>query len=66
MWQAFVQDLRYVIRRLAPNPGFALLVALLIAKVIAADSSMFSSLVTAVLRPHPLPEAGRIAALNYA
>ncbi|HKO04337.1 MAG TPA: hypothetical protein VJW51_06295 [Candidatus Acidoferrales bacterium] len=65
MWQALGQDLRYGIRRMAHNPGFAFLVALILAMVLATNFSISRSLDTAVLHPVPFPGVGRIVALTY-
>ena len=57
MWQALGQDLRYAIRRLAHNPGFTLLVALIPALRIGANSAMYSMVDAALLRTLPFPRS---------
>lgn len=55
-----ISDLKYGIRWLRKNPGFALLAVLTLAVGIGVNTAMFSVVNTVLLRPLPFPEADRI------
>lgn len=57
------QDIRYALRTLAKNPGFALVAVLMLALAIGANTAIFSVLYGVLLRPLPYPDAGRIVQL---
>lgn len=61
--RSFTQDLRYAARLLTHSPGFACLVVLVLALGIGANSAIFSVVDTALLRPLPFHEPGRIVSL---
>jgi putative ABC transport system permease protein len=63
MWQALGQDFRYALRRLAHNPSFTLLVALILALGIGANTAMFSVVDAALLRPLPFQDPDRLLQL---
>lgn len=57
------QDLRFALRQLRKNPGFALTAILILALGIAASVSIFAFADAALLRPLPYREPGRLVNL---
>ena len=55
-------DLRYTIRSLFRNPGFAATVILTLGLGIGANTAIFSVVDGVLLRPLPYPDADRIVA----
>ena len=58
--QSFLRDVRFALRQLRKNPGFALVTVLTLGLGIGATTSIFSLVNTVVLRPLPFPESDRI------
>ena len=59
-----LQDLRYSLRQLARNPGFALTAVLSLALGIGATTAVFSVIYAALINPYPYPDADRIVRLT--
>jgi predicted permease len=58
--QSFLRDIRFAIRQLRKNPGFALVTVLTLGLGIGATTSIFSLVNTVVLRPLPFPDSDRL------
>ncbi len=61
--ETVVQDLRFALRQLRKNPGFAGTAVLVLALGIAASVAMFAFVDAALLRPLPYREPGRLVNL---
>ena len=61
--ESFLQDLRYGLRQMLHNPGFALVAVLTLALGIGANTAMFSVLEAVVLRQLPYPQPRQLARL---
>jgi hypothetical protein len=64
MLETFWHDLRYGIRMLAKHPGFAITAIISIALGVGAIVGMFSVADGLVLRPLPVPQAGRVVTVR--
>ncbi len=58
-----MQDLRFALRQLAKNPGFALTAILMLALGIAASVSLFAFVDAALLKPLPYQEPNQLVAV---
>jgi predicted permease len=58
------QDVRYALRQLRRNPGFALTAVITMGLGIGATTSIFSAVYSLLLRPLPYREAGRLMGVS--
>lgn len=58
-----LRDLRFGVRTLAKNPGFAALSIVILALGIGANTAIFSGVYTVLLAPFPYPDAGELVYL---
>ncbi|MDA0206726.1 MAG: ABC transporter permease [Acidobacteria bacterium] len=65
-WSDFWQDLRYAVRNVRRDPGFAAVAILSAALGIGACTTVFSIVNAAVLRPLPVDEPDRLMAISAA
>src|SRR5262245_47420931 len=59
-----VQDFRYAVRQVNRSPGFAALAVLCLGLGIGANTSIFSALNSALFRPFPTTDPGRLLMLS--
>jgi predicted permease len=60
----FLQDVRYGLRILVKNPGFAVVAVLVLALGIGANTAIFSLLDQAILRSLPVKDPGRLVVIS--
>jgi putative ABC transport system permease protein len=59
-----IQDLKYGLRMLGRNPGFAAIAALTLALGVAANTTIFSFVDAVIIRPLPYPNPGELVGLG--
>ncbi len=59
-WDGFVRDVRFGARQLQRNPGFAVLVVLILSLGIGANSALFGVIRAVLLRPLPYKDPGQL------
>ena len=60
MWAAFSTDLRFAVRLMARNPGFALAAVLTLALGIGGSTAIFSTVNPTLFEPLPYPASSRL------
>jgi predicted permease len=63
-WERLVQDLRYALRALRKNPGFATAAVLSLALAIGANTAMFTLIDAVLLKALPVREPARLVQLE--
>ena len=58
------QDLKYSVRTLRKNPGFACVVVITLALGIGANTAIFSFVNAVILDPLPFPDSDRLVVIN--
>ena len=62
--ETVLQDLRFALRQLRKNPGFALTAILILGLGIGASVAIFAFVDAALIKPLPYPEPTRLVAVN--
>ena len=65
-WSDMRQDVRYTLRTLTRDPGFACVSILILALAIGANTAVFSVVDTLLLRPLPFPNADQLVRIGPA
>jgi macrolide transport system ATP-binding/permease protein len=62
--ETVIQDLRFALRQLRKNPGFAATAIVILALGIGASVAIFAFVDAALIKPLPYPEPNRLVAIN--
>lgn len=65
MLEQFAQDIRYCLRSMASNPGFATVAVLLLALGIGANTAIYSFMDAIMMRALPVQHPEQLAILNW-
>ena len=60
----FINDIKYAVRQLRKNPGFATVTLLTLAVAIGATTAIYSAVETTILDPLPVPDAERLMTIE--
>src|SRR5262249_21794475 len=63
-WDRLQRNVRYALRQMRRNPGFAAVVVATIGLGVGLNSAVFSAIDSVLLRPLPFPEGGQLVRVH--